>query len=71
MLIRRARRPVAPGTQVAWYAIGYGGWRFAVEFLRGDNPAVLGPLTFSQLLSVLLALVGVWLLRRGPAHRHR
>jgi len=62
-LLRRARRPVAPGTQLAWYAIGYGAWRFAVEFLRGDNPPVLGPLTFSQVVSIPLLGVALWWLR--------
>lgn len=64
-LIRRGRRPTAPGTQVGWYAVGYGAWRFAVEFLRGDNPAWLGPLTFSQVVSLPLMLAGIWWLRRS------
>ena len=59
-----ARRPAAPGTILAWYLIGYGAWRFAVEFLRGDNPSWLWGLTFSQVVSVPLVLLGLWWLRR-------
>jgi len=58
---------IAPGTQVAWYLVGYGAWRFTVEFLRGDNPPVLGILTFSQVVSVPLVALGVWLLWRRRA----
>lgn len=64
-LLWRARRHVVPGTQVAWYLIGYGAWRFTVEFLRGDNLPVLGILTFSQVVSVPLVIVGAWLLWRS------
>lgn len=70
-LLRRVRHPVAPGTQLAWYAVGYGAWRLTVEFLRGDNPPVLGPLTFSQVVSLPLVVFGLWLLRRRPAERSR
>ncbi|OGX38143.1 MAG: prolipoprotein diacylglyceryl transferase [Omnitrophica WOR_2 bacterium RIFCSPHIGHO2_02_FULL_68_15] len=65
-LFQRARTPVAAGTQLAWYAVGYGAWRFAVEFLRGDNPLVLGPLTFSQVVSIpLIAAALLWLRARS------
>lgn len=70
-LIRRGRGETAPGTQVGWYALGYGLWRFAVEFLRGDNPAWMGPFTFSQVISLPLAAFGAWLLLRGTPHRSR
>lgn len=59
-LLRRARQPIAAGTQLAWYGVGYGAWRFAVEFLRGDNPGVLGPLTFSQVVGLPLIVVSLW-----------
>jgi len=36
------------------YICLYSGLRFFIEFLRGDNPAVLFSLTFSQVLSALL-----------------
>ena len=64
LLFWRARRPMAPGTLVGWYLIGYGVWRFAVEFLRGDNPMWLGSLTFSQVVSAPLVLIGLWLAQR-------
>lgn len=65
-LWRRSRDAIRPGTQLAWYAVGYGLWRFAVEFLRGDNPAILGPLTFSQMVSLPLVVAALsWLRRRS------
>ncbi len=67
VLLWRARRLCIPGTQVAWYLIGYGAWRFAIEFLRGDNPPVLGIFTFSQVVSVPLVILGAWLLWRRRA----
>ena len=66
-LLWRGRRAVAPGTQLAWYLIGYGAWRFLVECLRGDNPPVAGGLTFSQVVSIPLVMLGVWLLWRRRA----
>ena len=33
----RSHRKVAPGSQLAWYVMLYGSWRFAVEWIRGDN----------------------------------
>ena len=49
----------------------YGWWRFAVEFVRGDErPNWIGDLSYSQVISLLvIALASVWLYvlyRRGP-----
>jgi phosphatidylglycerol:prolipoprotein diacylglycerol transferase len=53
----RGRR-TAPG-QVAWlYVVMYATARFAIEFLRGDNPQALLGFTVSQVMS-LLALIAV------------
>jgi phosphatidylglycerol:prolipoprotein diacylglycerol transferase len=64
-----ARRP-RPGRVLASLGIGYGLWRFLVEFLRGDpHPQALG-LNFSQLVSLGVAAVAVlfWLIvPRGTA----
>lgn len=54
-----ARRP-APGAVLLVYGTSYGIWRFAVEFLRGDNPRLWLDLTLFQLAS--LAVVGLSLL---------
>ena len=59
-----ARRPVTrPGDRFYLFAVLYGAARFAMEWLRGDFKAVLGPLSVPQVCSVLLVLVGVgcWL----------
>ena len=66
-----ARQPLRlkPGVLTGWYLVSYGVWRFGVEFVRGDNAPVAGALTFSQVVSIPLVLLGVWLLwrRRGRA----
>ena len=56
-----------PSAVIGIYFLGYGGWRFLIEFLRGDNPAVIGPLTFSQVVSVPCVLLGLWLISRRAA----
>lgn len=61
VLLKSAR----PGGVVAAYLMGYGAWRFAAEFLRGDPrmPAAAG-LDAAQVLSLALvaagALIAVW-----------
>jgi len=53
------------------YLIGYGTWRFLIEFIRGDDRGVLLPLvtteynifpTPSQFLSVIMIIVGCYML---------
>jgi len=57
-LIRFRGRKTRPG-QVAWlYVVMYAATRFAIEFVRGDNPQALFGLTVSQVIS-LLALIAV------------
>lgn len=64
------RRSQTPGMTVAAYLIGYGTWRFLIEFLRGDprTPFLLG-LNTSQGLSLTLVAAGIALLwfRRARA----
>ncbi len=63
------RRP-ADGIVVFSYLGLYGLLRFAVEFLRGDNDAVLAGLTLYQLISialVLIAVAGLVVIRRRGA----
>ena len=56
------RRHGPPGLVVAAYLVGYGAWRFAIEFLRGDErlPVVAG-LDAAQALSAVLILAGLLL----------
>lgn len=61
--LRRAAS-ARPSVILGIYGVGYGTWRFLVEFLRGDNPAVAGPLTFSQVVSIPCVVLGLWLIGR-------
>lgn len=60
------RRSPRPWTLLLTYGLAYGLWRFAVEFLRGDNPVVWAGLTAFQLASVALILVSGCLLLLKP-----
>ena len=67
------RRHTRPGLVAAAYMIGYGCWRFAIEFLRGDERLRVPGLDVAQLVSLGLIAIGLGmalLLRRrapGPA----
>lgn len=69
------RRHGPPGLVVAAYLLGYGTWRFLIEFLRGDDRlAAAAGLDAAQLLSAALVAAGLLLgaalrvaaRRRGP-----
>jgi phosphatidylglycerol:prolipoprotein diacylglycerol transferase len=49
----------------------YGASRFVIEFYRGDPRGMVGPLSTSQFISVILVPLSVamlvWLGRRAPA----
>ena len=49
---------------MALYLMGYGVWRFILEYLRGDDrgETIVSFLTPSQLTAVLMIIVGVLLL---------
>lgn len=54
LLKRIERSSPVPGRLFLIYGLSYGIWRFAIEFLRGDNPAALAGLTPFQLISLFL-----------------
>lgn len=61
------RRRKFDGHTFCVYLLSYGALRFALEFLRGDNPAFLMFLSFSQTISIALivfAALLLWLLSR-------
>lgn len=59
----RYRNQWKPGTLFAVFLIWWGGNRFWIEFFRPDQPAIGStPITYSMILALLLALVGVYLL---------
>jgi phosphatidylglycerol:prolipoprotein diacylglycerol transferase len=64
----RMRDRVRPGALFAWYLVFAGAERFLVEFVRRNEPAVLG-LTTAQLVSLAMLVAGAgWLIalaRRG------
>jgi len=61
----RTRDAFRPGVLFAFYLLGSGTERFLVEFLRRNEPVLLG-LTEAQLLSLVLMLAGtIWLVREA------
>ena len=56
------RRVVRPGSTVALAFVLYGVTRFLLEFVRDDNPYELGVLTISQILGIVMIVLGVVLL---------
>ncbi len=65
-LVRWRRVPVPDRVVVGRYLVLAGAIRWAIEFLR-DNQPVLGPLTLAHLLSAGLVLAGVVLLAGRPS----
>lgn len=62
---RRCRRYTA-----GLYLIGYAAIRFAIEYLRGDPRAAIGPLSISQTISIAAAALGVIFLAYGKFARN-
>ena len=65
ILWRAARNPHRPYAVLAMYALGYGIWRFCIEFWRPKNDHLLIGLTSAQLISLGLVLVGLTTLMRA------
>jgi len=57
-------RPGRAGIRSGCFAVAHGALRFAEQFLRGDFQPVLGPLSLTQLISLGLFVLGLWLLRK-------
>ena len=60
------KRPLAPGSLLWLYFIMSGAARFAVEFVRVNDPGWLG-LTEAQWFSILLIAIGAWRLAVGSS----
>jgi phosphatidylglycerol:prolipoprotein diacylglycerol transferase len=61
------------GSVFSWLLVLYGAWRFIVDFLRYYEPSMLitsGPfeITWNQVVSIVIVLVGIGLLLRGRIH---
>ena len=57
-----APRKRGHGEVLGWLFVLYGALRSALELLRDDPRGALGPLSTSQLISIPLVLLGVWLI---------
>ena len=64
-LHRRASAARAHGMVTGCYLVGYALVRFAIEFLRGDPRAAVGPLSISQTISVCMVFLGSAFLARS------
>ena len=67
------RRQKRYGTTTGWYLVGYGVWRFIIEFFRSDDRGAVGALSTSQFIGIFIVLFGIVtlvLVRQGktPAH---
>lgn len=66
-------RTRATGAVSGLFLIGYGGFRFLVEFVRVPDAHIgylaFGWVTVGQLLSLPMIVVGLWLLLRVPGRR--
>ena len=67
------RRQKRYGTTTGWYLVGYGVWRFIIEFFRSDDRGAVGALSTSQFIGIFIVLFGIAtlvLVRQGktPAH---
>ena len=64
---RRFQKQLKPGMVFAGWMVLAGIGRFLIEFFRPDQPRIPGtPLSYSAVVSLLMALVGgLWLLARG------
>ncbi|HEY8471276.1 MAG TPA: prolipoprotein diacylglyceryl transferase family protein [Natronosporangium sp.] len=63
LVLRRLRDRLVPGELFSLYLIGYAGFRFLVEFVRGNEVVVAG-LTRPQLFLLACAPLAVWHLVR-------
>jgi phosphatidylglycerol:prolipoprotein diacylglycerol transferase len=71
-LQRKFRRRRWAGEVLCWFCGGYGLIRFAMEFLRADNPPIYFGLTLSQVISLIcLAACGILLAAHACKSRPR
>ena len=61
------KRATANGRTMFLYLMLYSAFRFAVEYIRGDNPFILMGLTVSQLISIAVFTTAVILWRNIPS----
>lgn len=54
------KRPRAPGLLFRYYLLSYAGIRFAMDFFRGDEKQMLGPLSYAQWFCLACAIALGW-----------
>jgi len=67
-------RPHVAGSIFALYLILYSGQRFFADFLRGDNPTYIFGLTISQIISVFIFTIAIFLfftIKKKDRLKHR
>jgi len=66
-------RPRIQGSVFTLYLFLYGGQRFLIDFLRGDNPTYILGLTVSQVISIFMIVAAfvlfLWCKKRGVYER--
>jgi phosphatidylglycerol---prolipoprotein diacylglyceryl transferase len=68
-LLWLAKKEHRAGVIFAWFLILAGLERFLVEIVRAKDDRFLGPFTVAQLISVILIVVGAWIMVRKPSQR--
>ena len=69
LLYRRAKQPHPAGQIIGLYLVLYSAARFAIEFYREHEQALVGPFSLTQWLALLLFVVGAALLWRLPVRQ--
>lgn len=69
ILYWRRKHPQYMGQWGVWFLVGYGVFRFFIEFVRMPDPQIgfIGLLTLGQILSIAMIMIGLsisWFLRR-------
>ena len=64
-LVLRLKKSARRGEIAGWYALLYGVWRFVIEFFRSDPRGSVWIFSTSQLISLALIPVGIFLLLRA------
>lgn len=62
VLITVLKKQKRYGTTLGVYLIGYGIWRFIIEFFRADDRGSVGVLSTSQFIAIFAVAVGIMLL---------
>jgi phosphatidylglycerol---prolipoprotein diacylglyceryl transferase len=74
LLFLLSRRKTPNGFLLAAFLVGYGFFRFFLEFFREPDPQmgfVLGPLTMGQVLCIVMVIAGIGLFRISSKARPR